>query len=544
MKQLNWYQIFGNAHTIPDGRTVTPTDDIQIWLNCANVWDKTYTTLAEVLADTDTLLALINSPNAVDYMVRSTTWAVGSVPNMTSATTPSGKVTASSQPNSNRPAWKAFNGTMAGGNEAWECYNGSSDHSDWIDYEFTEPRIVTKFEYYLGSNRSCTYRIQGSNDGVIYENIKVFSNVTLVNATDTLVTFENNTAYKHYRIYFDSMPYYGSSLYYLVGSFNLYYPCVVSDSTAMSYIGLNNYCANTLLNNGGVNTFVKYPYYETTKTYNGVTFTVSEDGSINVNGTASANSRFYIVSGNIGNFSQYFTEAGTYKLDLGTSDFNSNYTAFFGIQYNGTWVVGHWFDDSQPYEFTVTEAMINNSSDYFVQYYILVNNGTTVTNKVVRPFPVWTYAICNSEYFESVLNVKVPAMTSNTSPEGICTSVNSLGSGSAYNVFDRNSSTSAQPNQYPCIIGYTFTATKKIYMAVAEFSEAGRIPGNFKIQYAESSSLTPSTDIKTISSPSLITKVVFDSAVEKASFCFNSSSNGTLGWLRVKNLQFYGREDV
>lgn len=60
--------------TIPDGSTVTPTDDIQTWLNCANIWDKAYTTIGEVLTDTTVLLALINDSNAVDYMVRSTTW--------------------------------------------------------------------------------------------------------------------------------------------------------------------------------------------------------------------------------------------------------------------------------------------------------------------------------------------------------------------------------------------------------------------------------------------------------------------------------------
>ena len=49
MKQLNWYQIFGQTHTIPDGSTVTPTDDVQILLNCANIWDKAYTTIADLL---------------------------------------------------------------------------------------------------------------------------------------------------------------------------------------------------------------------------------------------------------------------------------------------------------------------------------------------------------------------------------------------------------------------------------------------------------------------------------------------------------------
>ena len=60
---------------IPDGATVTPTDDIQTLLNCANIWNKSYTTLSELLADTTTLSAVISSNNAIDYLVRSTTWA-------------------------------------------------------------------------------------------------------------------------------------------------------------------------------------------------------------------------------------------------------------------------------------------------------------------------------------------------------------------------------------------------------------------------------------------------------------------------------------
>lgn len=62
-------------NSIPDGSTVIPTDDIQIWLNCANIWDKSYTTITQVLNDANTLQALIASNNAADYMARSTTWA-------------------------------------------------------------------------------------------------------------------------------------------------------------------------------------------------------------------------------------------------------------------------------------------------------------------------------------------------------------------------------------------------------------------------------------------------------------------------------------
>ena len=61
--------------TIPDGSTATPTDDIQKWLACAGIKDKAYTTLSQVLADSETFNALLGDSNACAYMARSTTWA-------------------------------------------------------------------------------------------------------------------------------------------------------------------------------------------------------------------------------------------------------------------------------------------------------------------------------------------------------------------------------------------------------------------------------------------------------------------------------------
>lgn len=62
---------------IPDGSTVTPVNSIPIWLKCAMIRDKSYTTLSQVLADTETFIALCADSNASDYMARSTTWASG-----------------------------------------------------------------------------------------------------------------------------------------------------------------------------------------------------------------------------------------------------------------------------------------------------------------------------------------------------------------------------------------------------------------------------------------------------------------------------------
>ena len=79
--------VSASLQQVPDGKTVTPTEDIQKWLNCAGIFDKvTYTTLADVLADSTTLLALMSNNNAVDYLVRSTTWASGVTANSTAMT--------------------------------------------------------------------------------------------------------------------------------------------------------------------------------------------------------------------------------------------------------------------------------------------------------------------------------------------------------------------------------------------------------------------------------------------------------------------------
>ena len=59
----------------PNGATVTPTDDVQTWLHCADIWDKQYTTVSQVVADKTTLNALVQNENANDYLVRSKTFS-------------------------------------------------------------------------------------------------------------------------------------------------------------------------------------------------------------------------------------------------------------------------------------------------------------------------------------------------------------------------------------------------------------------------------------------------------------------------------------
>lgn len=231
----------------PDGKTVLPTDDIQTWLKCAGISDKSYTTLAEVLADTDTLLALITSDNAIDYMVRSKTWAVAQalVPMMTSDTTPSGESSASTC-YENSLAYKAFDGDDT---TRWESANVSPFVNVWIQYDFTEAITVESFKMLLPArNQPATFTLQGSNDGSSFADVETYSNST---ASSINVTYNNTdvTAYRYWRILITSIHKDSASSSYWTGlnTLQFYSPSITTSATAMQYINSYDYAATTLL---------------------------------------------------------------------------------------------------------------------------------------------------------------------------------------------------------------------------------------------------------------------------------------------------------
>lgn len=192
----------------PEGSTVTPVNSIQVWLHCGNVWEKPYTTLLQVLNDGATLYTLINTPNAVDYLVRSTDWVsditsditamalIGmnnycsntmladstwrtaicnstyfenvlnvKVPTMTSSTTPSGVASASSQ-YSECPAYKAFTP-----NGIWTVNNilsSGSTATAWLQYQFPNDIDFVYTPGALGWSTFVSGKLEGSLDGTTW----------------------------------------------------------------------------------------------------------------------------------------------------------------------------------------------------------------------------------------------------------------------------------------------------------------------------------------------------------------------------------------
>ena len=417
MKQLNWYQIFGKSN-IPDGRTVLPTDDIQIWLHCANIWNKTYTTLAEVLADTDTLLALINSPNAVDYMVRSTTWAVStSVPVMTSNTTPSGVCSSSSIYNTGFEAYKAFDG-----DDTTRAAFSGNDTDRYIQYDFGTSVVVDhvgiKPLMTTGSTVK-TFKVSSSVDGVTFADIATLTH----DNTDNYSTYDiHRTVSRCFRVNIIDN-YATAPTYYNVCTLQFYSTSVTDNATAMSYIGLNNYCANTLL------------------------------------------------------------------------------------------------ADS-----------------------------------------TWCNAICNSEYFESVLNVKVPKMTSNTTPSGVCSADLSY-EGQPYYAFDGNDNTrwygygSAVSGWMYHGVQYDFGYPVKVYKISVTLSPSGASTITHATSIygsADNVSFTKVKDFPEWTGTGLSDKATLVETVPNASAyryfrCYSVRTNPVNPQnpsAYLYGVQFYGRADV
>lgn len=237
--------VSATLETIPDGSTKTPTDDVSIWLSCAGIRDKAYTTLSQVLADSETFNALLGDSNACAYMARSTTFAstlcadqyamnlVGqydvccdallgnatwasaivasayadyvcdvSVPTMTSNTTPSGSCSARGVYDSAHPAYYAFD-KLCDSTHYWI----DSVADSWIQYTFPSATVCKCMGIVNFANAGIKdYEILASNDNFVSDSHTLktgtFTQGTSGDYTTwEYISFENDTAYTSYRLH-------------------------------------------------------------------------------------------------------------------------------------------------------------------------------------------------------------------------------------------------------------------------------------------------------------------------------------------------------
>lgn len=137
---------------------------------------------------------------------------------------------------------------------------------------------------------------------------------------------------------------------------------------------------------------IPYPYTETTKTANGVTFTVNSDGSITVNGTATSDADFMLLRGPIQGYSESYFLSG---CPSGGSD--------------TTYYISENFTASKD---TGNGVVLNNLPSDQV-WRIVIKSGTTVNNLVFRPMlNVGTEAKPYSKWFAGLKNASFEKIVS------------------------------------------------------------------------------------------------------------------------------------
>ena len=137
---------------------------------------------------------------------------------------------------------------------------------------------------------------------------------------------------------------------------------------------------------------IPYPYAETTKTQNGVTFTVNSDGSVTVNGTATSDADFMLLRGPIQSYSESYFLSG---CPTGGSD--------------TTYYISESFTASKD---TGNGVVLNNlPSDQ--AWRIVIKSGTTVNNLVFRPMlNAGTEAKPYSKWFAGLKNASFEKIVS------------------------------------------------------------------------------------------------------------------------------------
>lgn len=192
-----------------DGSAAT-ANSVSTWLDCACLWDKSYTTMSAILADMTTLSTLIGDSNAVAYLVRSTTWTsdicsdqnamtyIGldndcsdallgdttwraaicastyfesilnvKVPTMTSNTTPSGEAFGLEYPGVTPEPYKSFDGNIS---TAGRVTSASGPVDTYLGYQFTASKhiylIRGDVNFFTGASHYGTFKFQYSSDGI------------------------------------------------------------------------------------------------------------------------------------------------------------------------------------------------------------------------------------------------------------------------------------------------------------------------------------------------------------------------------------------
>lgn len=317
MKQLNLYWLGGGGgSSVPDGRTVTPVNDVTLLQQCAGIANPTYTSLSQILADTGILQTILSNQNAVNYLVRSTGFAKSEiiVPKMTSNNTPSGQCITAHERSGNE-AYMAFDRDA---NTFWSGYAG--ENNQYVGYIFPSVRKIRKVVITFKQSPTSevpqsTWKIQVGDS---WTDVETFTLSATSVVKEITITKEINVETNKIRIFTPDVPYLASNYNTRIGDIEIYEVeegfCDSED--AMRYIGLNNYAANTLLDDSNWHDPIcDSAYFERVLNVKvpKMTSATTPSGKVIFNGTTYEGQPYYSFNSDLAVWKPYGTSC-SYKL--------------------------------------------------------------------------------------------------------------------------------------------------------------------------------------------------------------------------------------
>ena len=586
-----------DIHVRPDGKTVTPTDDIQTWLECGGIKGKSYTTLDEVLADHETLQKLIIDENAVDYMVRSKKFINAEL--ISPLSSDDNKTSESTNHDLSVP-YKTFDGdwtksALYTNQSGWLASAGSSTNQ-WLARDFDVPVNVSGIKMRAGCENvggggtiggigvkdfKIQYSDVGGNNDADWSDAGSFTYVGTNGTAPTAQEFvlSNNVGlHRYWRIYV--IDNYKSGLPAGIANLQFYLADhgITEDETAMRYIGKRNYAADTLLADSN-------PGLVPAMTDN--THPSGEAIRINGYGTEAANFSAYCsfnrdntdgaCVNNDGIIAYHFNSAVKvkgYKI-FTINNTNTPSTVQLVASHNGTDWTNIGTAESTPNQ--STEYIFENSSDDTAyEYWGIKGFGGPLGYWRIAEIqfyakslfePQWLDGILDSNYMGSVLNITVPKMTANNAPEGLTFAYQQDNAqySKAYNGFDGDVSTS-WTNRYGSatsvsdFIGYMFTSAKRIIGLMIDgvnSASTNTNPTTYTLQGSNDTTTGKDgtwTDIEDFVLPDMyqsssgydVGKVMLSTPVTYSAYRVKVKSLVTspAQYWYVNELQFFGREDV
>lgn len=150
---------------------------------------------------------------------------------------------------------------------------------------------------------------------------------------------------------------------------------------------------------------IPYPYTDTTKTVNGVTFTDNGDGTITANGTATADTGFMCQ-----NFLNVSLPKGNYTASGTPSDGGRTYYTNFAFRHNSTAAY-----DSSDYGTGLHFSLPDGADKVYV--FIRIKSGATLNNAVFKPqLELGTQATAYTPHVSDISSVAVKKYGKNLIP--------------------------------------------------------------------------------------------------------------------------------